>query len=205
MHILFASQNLGKIAEAQEIFSNSNYQLLGLNQRSLLRDLGVKIPAGLEVVESGKTFKENALIKAQAFHQLTQLPCITDDSGLLLEAFPNFPGVNSNRWFSGDDQERNLALLQKLKKTDSRKAKFQTVLCLFAFKNKEPQFFSGEVKGKIALASKGNAGFGYDPIFIPEGYQQSFAQLGLVVKNRISHRAQAWKLLVNYLKKIKQW
>ena len=175
MRILFATQNLGKIAEAEKIFSNSNYQLVGLNQRALLRDLGVKIPAGLVVAESGKTFKENALIKAQAFHQLTQLSCIADDSGLLLEAFPNFPGVNSNRWFDGNDQKRNLALLQKLENSDNRKAKFQTVLCLFAFKNKKPQFFYGEVRGKIALISKGEAGFGYDPIFIPEGYQQSFA------------------------------
>jgi len=199
MHILFASQNKSKIAEAQRIFSSSNYHLIALNQEALLKNLAVKIPAGLVIAESGKTLEENALIKAQAFHQLSQLPCIADDSGLLLDAYPNFPGVNSNRWFIGSDQDRNLALLKKLKNIKNRQAKFQTTLCLFAFKKAKPLFFTGEIKGVIALASRGKDGFGYDPIFIPEGYQESFAQLGSAVKNKISHRAQAWKFLLNYL------
>lgn len=199
MQIIFASQNAGKIAEAQRIFVDTVHQLITLDQKSWLAKQGIKIPDNFVVEESGSTFRENALLKAQAFHQLTQLPCIADDSGLLLDAFTNFPGVNSNRWFNGSDAERNLALLQKLEKVTNRHAKFQTILCLVAFKGKT-LFFSGEVKGTIAFKSQGQEGFGYDPIFIPDGYQETFAQLGIAVKNTISHRALAWQSLINYLK-----
>jgi XTP/dITP diphosphohydrolase len=198
MQIFLASQNAGKIIEAQRLFANSNHQLVTLNQTSLLKKQGIKIPDDFVVEETGQTFRENALIKAQAFHQLTHLPCIADDSGLLLESFPNFPGVNSNRWCEGSDRERNLALLEKLKNQENRQAKFQTVLCLFAFKNEEALFFSGEVQGSIAYKILGKEGFGYDSIFIPDGYQETFAQLGVSVKNKISHRALAWKSLFNY-------
>jgi XTP/dITP diphosphohydrolase len=201
MHILFASQNVGKITEVKELFKNQNYQLVALNDQQLLRDLGVKVPAGLVVAETGKTLKDNALIKAQAFNQLSQLTCLADDSGLLLEAFPNFPGVDSKRWFEGNDQERNQAMLKKIEGQDNRRAKFQTVLCLFAFKQEKPLFFLGEVTGRIAQEPRGSAGFGYDPLFIPDGYQKSFAELGVEIKNKISHRARAWQALVNYLEK----
>jgi XTP/dITP diphosphohydrolase len=204
MYIFIASQNEGKIAEARKIFSNARYHLVSLNDQQLLKKLEVKIPAGLIVEESGTTLKENALIKARAFYQLTQLPCIADDSGLFLEAYPGFPGVNSNRWAVSSDQGRNLALLKKLKNQDNRRAKFQTILCLFAFNQKEPLFFSGEIRGQIAHQPKGEKGFGYDPIFIPVAYQKSFAELGLKVKNKISHRAKAWQALAEYLEKTKQ-
>ncbi len=201
MHILFASQNLGKIAEVKRIFKNHKYQILTLNDQELLEKLGVKVPAGLIVAETGKTLKANALIKAQSFHQLSRLPCLADDSGLLLESFPNFPGVDSKRWFEGSDRERNLALLKKLEGQGSRRAKFQTVLCLFAFKQEESLFFVGEVTGQIATEPRGPAGFGYDPLFIPDGYQKSFAELGIKTKNKISHRAKAWQALTSYLDK----
>ncbi|HNV44853.1 RdgB/HAM1 family non-canonical purine NTP pyrophosphatase [Candidatus Woesebacteria bacterium] len=198
MQLLFVSQNAGKIAEAQRIFLHSRHQLITLDQKSWLKKQGITIPDNFVVAESGSTFRENALLKAQAFHQLTKLPCIADDSGLLLAAFPNFPGVNSHRWFNGSDAERNLALLRKLAQVENRRAKFQTVLCLFAFKQ-EPLYFSGEVEGTIAFTSLGQEGFGYDPIFIPDGYQKTFAQLGVKVKNTISHRALAWQSLFSYL------
>lgn len=198
MYILIASQNEGKVAEARKIFSSAKHHLVSLNDQQLLKKIGVKIPAGLIVEESGTTLKENALIKAQAFYQLTHLPCIADDSGLFLEAIPGFPGVNSNRWFTSSNQGRNLALLEKLKNQKNRRAKFQTILCLFAFKE-EPLFFSGEIRGQIAHQPKGQEGFGYDPLFIPDGYQETFAQLGIAVKNKISHRALAWKSLFNFL------
>jgi XTP/dITP diphosphohydrolase len=201
MHILFASQNLGKIAEVKKIFKDYRYLVVTLNDQELLEELGVKIPAGLIIAETGKTLKANALIKAQSFHQLSQLPCLADDSGLLLEAFSNFPGVDSKRWFKGTDQERNLALLKKLEGQKNRRAKFQTVLCLFAFKQEKPLFFVGEVTGRIATEPSGSAGFGYDPLFIPDGYKETFAQLGIEIKNKISHRARAWQALVEYLNK----
>lgn len=201
MQFLFASQNKSKIAESEQIFSSTKHQLLSLNDYHQLINIGVKIPAGLIVNELGKTLQENALIKAQAFNQLTKLPCIADDSGLFLAALPDFPGVNSNRWFKGDDRKRNLALLKKIENKSNRQAKFQTILCLYGFNNKKPLFFLGEVQGQIACKIQGNGGFAYDPIFIPDDYQLSFAQLGPAIKNKISHRAKAWRKLVSYLEK----
>lgn len=199
MQILFASQNKHKIAEAQQVFYSKQYQLLSLSDQKKLTDLGIKIPEGFIIDESGKTIQENALIKAKAFYQLTGLPCIADDSGLFLQLYPDFPGVNSNRWLLGSDRKRNLALLKKLENKKNRQATFQTVLCLYGFKKNEPLFFLGKVRGKIAAGIQGVGGFGYDPIFIPTSYQLSFAQLGLTVKNKISHRAKAWHALVKFL------
>lgn len=199
MQFLFASQNKGKIAESKQIFSSTKHQLLSLNDRRQLLKADVKIPAGLIIAESGNTLQENAFIKAKAFSQFTKLPCIADDSGLFLTALPNFPGVNSNRWFEGDDQKRNFALLKKIEYQNNRQAQFQTVLCLYAYKDYQPLFFFGEVKGQIALKVQGVGGFAYDPIFLPDNYQLSFAQLGPEIKNKISHRANAWRKLVTYL------
>ena len=114
MQILFASSNQGKIAEAKDIFLSSKHQLLSVNDQEILKPLGVIVPKDLNIQESAESFQANALIKARAFHHFCHLPCIADDSGLLLDAYPNFPGVNSNRWIEGSDFERNVALLKKL-------------------------------------------------------------------------------------------
>jgi XTP/dITP diphosphohydrolase len=201
MNILFASQNIGKITEIKKFFKDSKYQLVTLSDHQLLEDLNISSASNLIVAETGKTLQDNALIKAEAFYKLSKMPCLADDSGLILEAFPNFPGVDSKRWFNGTDQERNLALLKKLKGQKNRRAKFQTVLCLYYFKKEKPLFFVGEVFGYIAEEARGKTGFGYDPLFIPDGYEKSFAELGLEVKNKISHRAKAWQSLANYLEK----
>lgn len=201
MQIFFASSNQGKIAEAKDIFFSSKHQLLSINDQEILKHLGIIIPKCLDIQESAKSFQANALIKAQAFNQFSRLPCIADDSGLLLDAYPNFPGVNSNRWIQGSDFERNVALLKKLEKQTNRCAKFQTILCLYAYKNHQPLFFSGEVTGQIAPKIQGAGGFGYDPIFIPDSYNLSFAQLDIAIKNKISHRAKAWQALLEFLEK----
>ncbi len=201
MQILFASSNQGKIAEAKDIFLSSKHQLLSVKDQEILEHLGIIVPKDLDIQESAKSFQANALIKAQAFNRFSHLPCIADDSGLLLDTYPNFPGVNSNRWIEGSDFERNLALLKKLEKQANRRAKFQTILCLYAYKKHKPLFFSGEVTGQIAPKIQGKGGFGYDPIFIPDAYNLSFAQLGMVVKNKISHRAKAWQALFEFLEK----
>lgn len=202
MTIFFASQNQGKIAEAVKLFAEQGHELLTLNDREILLKQGIIIPDDFVVAETGQTLTDNALIKAQTFAQLTGLPTLADDSGLLLEAFPGFPGVASNRWFVGTDAERNQALLEKLQNKNNRRAKFQTVLALFNPKTKLNQFFNGEVTGVIAQEVKGTAGFGYDPLFIPDNYQETFAQLGLPIKNKISHRARAWSLFADYLSQL---
>jgi XTP/dITP diphosphohydrolase len=112
-----------------------------------------------------------------------------------------FPGVHSNRWLAGTTSERNQALLAKLSPTDSRNAQFRSVLCFYDPQTKHTHFFEGIIKGSLATAERGSRleGFGYDPIFIPEGYAQTFAELGVAVKNQISHRRQALLKLNQFL------
>lgn len=201
MPILLASANLGKIREIKAILTDSGLDLLSIIDADDLAKFGIKIPADFEVLEIGQTFRENALLKARAYAQLSNLPCIADDSGLEVEALSGFPSVYSNRWFQGSAKERNLALLEKMQKQQNRQARFRTVICFFNPQLEEAKFFNGEIKGRIASAIRGNKmeGFGYDPIFIPEGYEQSFAELGNKVKNEISHRRQALLKLNQFL------
>ncbi len=193
MKIFIASSNLGKIREIQSILQVQNLELLSILDKDQLSKLKIEIPSDFDVEESGKTFKDNALLKAQAYAQLTNLPTIADDSGLEVEILGGFPSVNSNRWFEGSTHERNLALLEKLKNQKNRQARFYSVICFFDPQTKKTEFFEGEIKGSIALEPKGNKieGFGYDPIFIPEGFKQTFSELGVEFKNTISHRRQA--------------
>ena len=202
MNIFLASTNQGKIAEANSLFATSSHRLLSINDQQQLAALGQILPRDLEIKEDAATLATNALLKAQAWAQHISFPIIADDSGLLLAAFPGFPGVKSKRWLAGSDQERNQALLTKLAKTANRQAKFQTVLVLYDPQSTKQQFFVGEVTGQIAPQVRGEAGFGYDPLFIPDGYQETFAQLGLRLKNKISHRAQAWRKLMTHLAKL---
>ena len=193
MKIFIASSNLGKIREIQSILQVQNLELLSILDKNQLNKLKIEIPSDFDVEETGKTFKDNALLKAQAYAGLTNLPTIADDSGLEVEALGGFPSVNSNRWFGGNTHERNLALLEKLKNQKNRQARFYSVICFFDPQTKKAEFFEGEIKGSIALEPKGNKieGFGYDPIFIPEGFKQTFSELGVEFKNTISHRRQA--------------
>ena len=114
MTIFFASQNQGKIAEAFDLFMASGHQLFTFNDQNLLKAKGIIFPNDFSIEESGATLAENALLKAKAVAEISQLPTLADDSGLLLDAFPGFPGVKSNRWHEGSDQDRNRALLKKL-------------------------------------------------------------------------------------------
>lgn len=193
MQIFIASSNQGKIREISAILQDKDLDLLSILDTDKLKKLNIKIPKSFDVEENGQTFKENALLKARAYAELTNLPTIADDSGLEVEVLDGFPSVNSNRWFTGSTHERNLALLEKMKNVNNRQARFYSVICFFDPKTQQAQFFDGEIKGQIALEPKGNKieGFGYDPIFIPEGFSQSFSQLGAEFKNTISHRRQA--------------
>lgn len=193
MNIFIASSNQGKIREISSILKSDFFDLISILDTEKLKKLNISIPQDFDVIEDGKTFKDNALLKARAYAKLTNLPTIADDSGLEVEVLNGFPSVNSNRWFKGNAQERNLALLEKLQNQANRQARFRTVICFFDPKTNLAKFFEGEIKGSIAFEPKGNKieGFGYDPIFIPEGFTKSFSQLGVEFKNTISHRRQA--------------
>ncbi|HOZ87227.1 MAG TPA: RdgB/HAM1 family non-canonical purine NTP pyrophosphatase [Bacteroidia bacterium] len=194
MKIIFASANKNKINEIRAMLPG-NFELLGL------ADIGITE----EIPEPGTTIRENSFLKAEyVVNFLKQknfgpVAVFADDSGLEVEALNNAPGVFSAR-YAGEpknDFNNNEKLLRELQQVTKRKARFVTVICLIT--EKEVLYFEGEVKGTIAFEPKGDTGFGYDPLFIPQGYRSTFAELGAEVKNAISHRAKAVKQLVNFI------
>lgn len=189
MELVFASSNQNKVAEIQKLVGNK-FKLLSLKD----------INCAEEIAETGKTFRENALIKARYVFEKYGYNCFGDDSGLEVEALNNAPGVYSAR-YAGEpknDANNTKKLLSELGSNINRKACFKTVIAL-VIDGKE-QFFEGEIKGQIAFQPIGNGGFGYDPVFVPEGHARTFAEMSLDEKNRISHRAIATQKLVEYLR-----
>lgn len=188
MELVFASSNQNKVKEIQKIIGNK-FKILSLND----------INCTEEIEETGKTFRENALIKALYVFGKYKQNCFADDSGLEVEALNNEPGVYSAR-YAGEpksDANNTQKLLRELNSETNRKACFKTVIAL-VIDGKE-EFFEGRINGRIALKPIGDGGFGYDPVFIPDGYDKTFAQMTLEEKNAISHRAIATKKLVQYL------
>lgn len=184
MSWLFATNNSHKIEEAQSI-------LMGFAQINSPKQLGIEI----EVDETADSFQGNALLKATAFHKATGLPCFADDSGLCVNHLNGAPGIHSARYAQTDGQPvdhaaNNQKLLLELKHASDRSAYFITVICAVGF-TAEPVFFEGRVYGTINTELKGSKGFGYDPLFVPEGFEQTFAELGESVKNTLSHRSRA--------------
>lgn len=180
MKIIFASQNLHKISEFKALLSDTGIELLSL------RDIDISD----DIDETGSTYEENALIKAKTIAQRTGEITISDDSGLEIAALNNQPGVYSARFMGHDTsyELKNQALIDQLKDKDNRDACF---ICAIAIADKTGTWCCrGVVNGIIAPEVQGK-GFGYDPIFIPEGYQDSFGVLDISIKNRISHRAKA--------------
>jgi XTP/dITP diphosphohydrolase len=161
----------------------------------------VGVPPEFDVEETGTTFAENAELKARAFAVQTGLPSLADDSGLVVEALGGEPGVHSKRWIEGSDHDRNVHLLKKLEGESDRSAHFVTVLALYLPDPNQFHFFEGSVSGKIGAEERGSQGFGYDPLFIPDGYTQSFGELDLEVKSTLSHRHRALEKLRQYLEK----
>jgi len=152
-----------------------------------------------EIIESGITLQENALIKARTIYSKFHVACISDDTGLEVFTLDRAPGVFSAR-YAGPNCSSNdniLKLLNKMKGCHDRRARFRTVICLKS--HLEEKFFEGCVNGVISNKKKGDQGFGYDPVFIPDGYDITFAQMSLKEKNKISHRSQAVKKLIQYL------
>ncbi len=192
MKILLATKNPGKIREMNRIFSNIGIEFIGLDT---LKD----VP---EVMEDGRTYHENAMKKAMTFFNPASMPTLAEDSGLEVDALNGAPGIFSARFAdeNATDKENCEKLLTLLKGTpeEKRTARFVSVLCLVV--DATPCFFEGEARGRILEHPGGESGFGYDPIFVPEEYDMSFAELGDDIKNQISHRARAMKKLKDFLK-----
>lgn len=170
--------------------------LAGLAEITDLKQMGLTD----EIPETGITFEENAMQKAEYVWQRTGQDCFADDSGLSVEALGGEPGVWSAR-YAGEpvDMDKNIAkLLAKLKGETNRKARFVTVIAVIS--GGEKRLFRGTVEGTIIDTLRGTGGFGYDPIFVPDGYTQTFAELSADEKNKISHRANAVKNMEDWLK-----
>ena len=196
MKIVFATNNKNKLSEIREILGES-FEIVSLDDIGCYED----------IPETGNTLQENALQKARYVHEKYHIDCFADDTGLEVEALGGAPGVHSARYAEGTDHdsEANMRkLLRELGNNNNRKAQFRTVIALLLKTSNQliSHTFEGKIEGHIALTKQGTAGFGYDPLFVPIGYQQSFAQLGMDIKNQISHRARAVKQLADYLKQL---
>lgn len=191
--IVFATNNQHKLDEIRQILGN-DFQILSL------ADIGCHE----EIPEDHDTLQENALQKAQYIVDHYHVSCFADDTGLEVDALGGEPGVHSARYAEGTDHdsEANMRkLLLKLGNNNNRSARFRTVIALLLEENGKwrEEIFDGIVEGHIAREKKGSEGFGYDPIFVPDGYDLSFAELGMEVKNSISHRARAVRKLADFL------
>lgn len=185
--LIIATNNVHKVEEIQAILTG--YQCLTLKEAGLQ----------LDVEEDQDSFSGNALKKARALAAKTNLPVLSDDSGLCVEALQDAPGIYSAR-YAGEkatDQDNYQLLLTKLQKEENRNARF--VCCLAFIRNGLEYVFEGNLHGTIALQPSGNQGFGYDPVFIPRQYTETLATLGSEIKNKISHRKQALQQLFAFL------
>lgn len=193
MDVLIATGNEGKVKEIKDKLKD----IEGFNFLSL-KDLGKE---KLEVIEDGKTFKENAFKKAEAYFLKYKMPVISDDSGLMVEALDGAPGINSARFagIGAKDMDLIEKLLNEMKGQINKKAKFKCVVC-FYLSQSNYFFLEGEVKGKIIKEKKGSSGFGYDPVFYMPEFDKTFAELSKEVKNSISHRGKALENLKTFLK-----
>lgn len=192
--LVFATNNKHKLAEVRAILGNQ-FNILSLND----------IKCYEELPETANTLEGNARQKALYINQHYHYDCFADDTGLEVETLDGAPGVYSARYAAledtgeAHDSQANMnRLLRDLQYADNRKAQFRTAICLI-LDNKE-YLFEGIVKGQITREQRGTAGFGYDSIFMPDGYSETFAELGDDIKNKISHRAHAVQQLADFLK-----
>jgi XTP/dITP diphosphohydrolase len=191
--LVVASRNPGKVVEIRDMLDRPGWEVLGLAD---VGDVGVK--------EDGDTFEANARRKARAVAKKAKTWTLADDSGLEVDALNGEPGVHSARYAgeNATDQDRMKKLLDRMIAVpdENRTARFRCVICLVDPKGRA-HTFSGKCEGRIAHHARGHAGFGYDPVFIPDGNSKTFGELGLDVKCRLSHRARAMQKVVAYLRK----
>lgn len=188
IELVFATNNAHKLEEVQAIVGEK------IRIKSL-RD----IDCHDDIPETGDTFQENARQKTDYLVQKYGVNCFGDDSGLEVDALHGEPGVYSARYSGTRDMEKNIdLLLEKLGDSEDRKARFRTVISLYL--DGKQYFFEGAIEGKIIHERKGEKGFGYDPVFIPDGYDKTFAEMSAEEKNSISHRAIAVSKMAEFLK-----
>lgn len=189
--LVFATNNAHKLEEIRAILGNS-IEILSL----------ADIHCHADIPETADTLEGNARQKSRYVYEHYGLDCFADDTGLEVESLGGAPGVYSARYADGqghDSQANMNKLLKEMEEKNDRKAQFRTIISLIE-KGEERQF-EGIVKGQITREKRGESGFGYDPIFQPDGYETTFAELGCDIKNRISHRARAVAALCDYLRK----
>lgn len=192
MELLVATHNVHKKEEIQQILG-ADFMVKSLADYNLHE----------EIVEDGDSFNANALIKAKYCFEKTGIPSLGDDSGLVVEALDGRPGIFSARYAGNHDFAKNMAkVLEELSDVENRKAYFITVLCYYD--QNGAQYFDGRVHGTIMKENKGHQGFGYDPIFVPDNYEITFAEMNPEDKNKISHRKQALDLFLDYLSKLEK-
>ena len=189
--LVFATNNAHKLEEIRAILGNS-IEIISL----------ADIHCHADIPETADTLEGNARQKSRYVYEHYGLDCFADDTGLEVESLGGAPGVYSARYADGqghDSQANMNKLLKEMEEKNDRKAQFRTIISLIE-KGEERQF-EGIVKGQITREKRGESGFGYDPIFQPDGYETTFAELGSDIKNRISHRARAVAALCDYLRK----
>ncbi|MFO8234513.1 MAG: non-canonical purine NTP diphosphatase [Bacteroidales bacterium] len=189
MELLFATNNKHKVQEIENLLDES-FTVLSLSDAGYTGD----------IPEDKPTLAENAMQKAEYIYNLLGKNCFADDTGLEVDALNGSPGVYSAR-YAGENKnsESNISkLLKEMKGKKNRKAQFKTVIALVLKGNR--YYFEGIVRGEILHSKKGEGGFGYDPVFQPDGYDMTFAEMPLTVKNRISHRSRAFSKLVFFLR-----
>ena len=189
--LVFATNNAHKLEEIAAILGDK-VELLSLND----------IDCHTDIPETAETLEGNALLKSSFIYRNYQLDCFADDTGLEVEALNGVPGVYSARYkkSEGHDAQANMRkLLHELEGKENRKAQFRTAISLIL--DGKEYLFEGVIKGEIIKEKRGDSGFGYDPIFKPEGYEQTFAELGNETKNKISHRALAVQKLCEFLQR----
>ncbi|MFU1858886.1 non-canonical purine NTP diphosphatase [Sphingobacterium sp. NGMCC 1.201703] len=188
LELVFATNNAHKLEEVQAIVGEA-FVIKSLND----------IDCQDDIPETGVTFEENAKQKTDYLVNKYGLYCFGDDSGLEIDALNGEPGVYSARYSGSRDMEKNIDLvLERMRDSSNRTARFKTVISLYL--NEQQHFFEGSIEGRIITERRGIDGFGYDPIFIPDGHDKTFAEMSAEEKNAISHRAIAVGKLAAYLK-----
>ena len=188
-NLVFATGNIHKLQEVQGLFKEG-FAL------SCLKDVNITE----EIPETADNLVDNALQKARYVYEKCGIPCFADDTGLEVDALGGAPGVYSAR-YAGEQKDSKLnmlLLLNNMNGKTNRNARFRTIIA-YIDENAQEHIFEGEIKGKIIENMAGTNGFGYDPIFVPEGYDKTFAELSSEIKNTISHRARAMEKLLSYI------
>ena len=186
--LIFATNNRHKVDEVRSVLQN-RFQILSLEEAGIL----------IDIEEPHDTLQANASEKSRTIHQLTGKNCFSEDTGLEVDALQGEPGVKSARYAAGENEfaDNTEKILFKLKNINNRKARFRTVISMIL--DDQEYLFEGICTGQIAHEKSGTKGFGYDPVFIPDGSQVSFAEMSLEEKNRFSHRKKAMQQLIDFL------